>query len=109
MRINQYVAVCTGLSRRAADIAIREQRVTIGGRLAVLGDTDVDKSDIRLDGKLLTPPFKYRYIMLNKPVGYVASRLRQGKSPTLYELLPERYRYLQITGRLDLDSSGLTL
>ena len=47
--------------------------------------------------------------MFNKPVGYVSSRRKQGETPTLYELLPEKYRELKTVGRLDKNSSGLIL
>lgn len=46
---------------------------------------------------------------MNKPVGYVCSRKRQGENPTIYELLPEKYQKLKTVGRLDKDSSGLIL
>ena len=49
------------------------------------------------------------YLILNKPRGYVSSRKRQGDTPTLYELLPEKLRVLKTVGRLDKDSSGLIL
>jgi pseudouridine synthase len=35
--------------------------------------------------------------------------VRQASEPTLYELLPDQYRALRITGRLDKESSGLIL
>ena len=47
--------------------------------------------------------------MMNKPVGYVCSRKRQGDVPTIYELLPEQYQKLKTVGRLDKESSGLLL
>ncbi len=51
----------------------------------------------------------YVYLGINKPVGYVCSRRRQGDTPTVFELLPEKYRNLKTVGRLDKDSSGLLL
>ncbi len=51
----------------------------------------------------------YVYLGINKPVGYVCSRRRQGDTPTIFELLPEKYRNLKTVGRLDKDSSGLLL
>ena len=56
-------------------------------------------------------PFQtdYLYIAFHKPVGYVCSRRAQGSAPTLYDLLPAKYRHLKTVGRLDKDSSGLIL
>ena len=108
MRINKFVAQASGLSRRAADEAIKAGRVTINGQPAELGD-DVDGEQfIRLDDRLLALSEDPETIMLNKPTGYVCSRDGQG-SLTVYDLLPARFGKLKLIGRLDKDSSGLIL
>lgn len=109
MRINQYVAAASGMSRRQADTAISDGRVTLDDRTATLGDTVSDKAKVELDGQPLAPLHTHTYIMLNKPAGYVSSRVRQGDEPTLYELLPPGHRTLRTAGRLDRQSSGLIL
>jgi len=110
MRINQFVAGAGGLSRRNADAAISAGRVTVAGRTATLGETvAADAGDISLDGRLLKAPATSICIMLNKPAGYISSRTRQGKTPTVYELLPTGLQNLRLAGRLDRDSSGLLL
>lgn len=108
MRINKFIALASGLSRRAADRSISEGRVRIDGRPASLGDNADESSKILLDGKLLSLPDQTTTIMLNKPVGYVCSRDGQG-SPTIYDLVPEDFKKLKSIGRLDKDSSGLIL
>lgn len=108
MRLNKYIAQATGMSRRAADAVISEQRVRINESFAALGQ-EVDTNDhVTLDGTVLTLPSHHMTIMLNKPVGYVCSRDGQGSS-TIYDLLPKRYHHLKPIGRLDKDSSGLLL
>lgn len=109
MRINRFIAMATGLSRRAADAAVAAGRVGIDGRPAVLGDIAETGNVVTLDNKPVTLPDGFRLVMLNKPVGYVSSRTRQGSDPTLYQLLPRPMRALRIAGRLDRDSSGLIL
>jgi 23S rRNA pseudouridine2605 synthase len=109
VRINQFVAGATGLSRRAADTAITAGRVIVDGKVAKLGQTVTDSASVTLDGQPITLTTTHTYIMLNKPAGYVASRVRQGDDPTLYDLLPPDYRKLRTVGRLDRDSSGLIL
>jgi 23S rRNA pseudouridine2605 synthase len=109
MRINQFVAASSGLSRRAADAAIADGRITVAGRPAQLGETISDTASVQLDGQALTLPATNHYVMLNKPVGYVSSRARQGRTPTVYDLLPPELRNLRLAGRLDRDSSGLLL
>jgi 23S rRNA pseudouridine2605 synthase len=108
MRINQFIARATGLSRRAADKAIREGRVTFNQKLANLGDVVQTDDTVTLDGRRITPSVKTTTIVLNKPRGYVVSRDGQG-SKTIYELLPSQYHDLKPIGRLDKDSSGLLL
>jgi 23S rRNA pseudouridine2605 synthase len=109
IRINQFVASATGLSRRAADAAIAEGRITLAGRRATLGETLARDAEVLMDGRPLTPATTHTYIMFNKPAGYVSSRVRQGPSPTLYDLLPAEYHTLRTVGRLDRDSNGLIL
>ena len=108
-RANKYLAHTTGLSRREADTAIASGRVTINGKLAELGSHIEPHDTVAFDGKVLNAQTDYTYIQLNKPVGYVCSRKRQGDTPTIYELLPQQYRALKPVGRLDKDSSGLIL
>lgn len=108
MRINKFVALATGVSRRAADTAIAEGRVMVNNELPAMG-YDVRKDDIvSLDGNILEADINAVIILLNKPVGYVVSRNGQG-SKTIYDLLPAKYHGLKPVGRLDKDSSGLIL
>lgn len=108
MRINQFIARATGLSRRAADLAVSQDRVLINGRPAAAGDTVSPEDKVTLDGKQLQLPNTYTIVLLNKPVGYVCSRDGQGNL-TIYELLPKKLHNLKPVGRLDKDSSGLLL
>lgn len=108
-RINKFLAHATGLSRREVDAAVQSGRVTINGIKASLGAHVNNGDTVQLDNKPVHTNTAYTYLLLNKPVGYVCSRRRQGDTPTIYELLPERYRALKPVGRLDKDSSGLLL
>jgi len=108
MRINKYIASSTGLSRRAADLAISQKRVTINGQAATLGSNVHDQDLVLFNGRRLGLPASTQTILLNKPVGYVCSRDGQGSS-TIYDLLPKELHHLKSIGRLDKDSSGLIL
>lgn len=108
MRINRFVAQATGMSRRAADEAVRSGKVLINHKPAELGSEIKPTDEVTLDGKKLKPASKHKTIMLNKPYGYVCSRNGQG-SKTVYELLPIQYHTLKPVGRLDKDTSGLLL
>lgn len=109
IRLNKFLAEQLGLSRRQADDAIAAGRVQISGQTAVLGARVKPSDTIIFDDQPVAKTVKYIYLGLNKPVGYVCSRKRQGDIPTIYELLPPKYQQLKTVGRLDKDSSGLIL
>ena len=116
IRLNKFLAERLGISRRQADdlIAKGKIKVSVGGdktgtKIPILG-AQIDKSDeVWYNGKIVPHSVGFSYIAMNKPVGYVCSRRRQGNTPTIYELLPNKYKKLKTVGRLDKDSSGLIL
>jgi len=108
-RLNKHLALILGVSRREADDLIDQHRVMINGTIALLGARFFDSDKITVNGKEIKNKVKYQHLVLNKPVGYVCSRKKQGENPTIYELLPEKYHNLKPVGRLDLHSSGIVL
>lgn len=109
VRLNKFLAERLGISRRQADDAIAAGDVLVNGVVAEVGKR-VDKNDkVCYNGSIIDNAVGYVYIGVNKPVGYVCSKRRQGDFPTIYELLPEKYQDLKTVGRLDRDSSGLIL
>ena len=107
MRINQFIALATGMSRRAADKVIADGRIYVNGSIGRTGQQILDSDKVTLDNKPIAVS-KTATIILNKPVGYVCSRAGQG-SQTIYDLLPAKLHSLKAVGRLDQDSSGLIL
>lgn len=109
IRLNKHLALVLGISRRQADDLIAGKKVKINDNLAILGARFNKGDKITVDNKLITEKTEFIYLTMNKPTGYVCSRRQQGKTPTIYELLPEKYHNLKTVGRLDRDSSGLIL
>lgn len=107
IRINQFVAKSTGVSRRNADELIQNGRIRVNGQKAQTGQQVSSEDEITLDGTRLAEK-EVKTIIFNKPIGYVCSRRKQGDDPTIYELLPE-FEHLNPVGRLDKDSSGLMI
>ena len=107
-RLNKFVALALGVSRRQADELIEQGRVTVNDQPAKLGQRITATDIIRYDNKRLTAQ-THQLILLHKPVGYLCSRASQGGVPTIYELLPTSLHRLKPVGRLDKDSSGLIL
>ena len=107
-RLNKFVALALGVSRRQADELIEQGTVTVNDQPAKLGQRVTTTDIIRHDNKQLTAQ-THQLILLHKPVGYLCSRTSQGGVPTIYELLPKDLHHLKPVGRLDKDSSGLIL
>ena len=101
-------------SRRAAEELIRAGRVTIGDRVAVLGDRVEQRGrgteTVRVDGEPIVQTAPALYVLLNKPSGHVTTRSDPEGRPTVMDLLPERWRgRLKPVGRLDYRTEGLLL
>jgi 23S rRNA pseudouridine2605 synthase len=108
MRINKFIALASGMSRRAADAAIEKGRVLVNGQPPTPGQDITDTDAVTLSGRELHAPETTKTIMFNKPAGVVVSRDGQG-SRTVYDLLPPQFSQLKPVGRLDKNSSGLLL
>ncbi len=109
MRLDQFVANSTALTRKDARQAIKAGRVHIDGTPCKSPSTKIDTdAGITLDGQRCALPGE-RYLMLNKPAG-VVSATRDSDHPTALDLLPPELRpNLHIAGRLDADTTGLLL
>ena len=108
MRLNKFVALSLGVSRRKADELIEQGKILVNGDRAVLG-RQISQSDTALYNSRELHIQPKKLILLYKPVGYLCSRASQGGAPTIYELLPTSLHHLKPVGRLDKDSSGLIL
>ena len=107
-RLNKFVALSLGVSRRKADELIEKGKIIVDSQPARLGQQISEVNHVSYNGNSLKIQYK-KIIALNKPVGYLCSRASQGGVPTIYELLPKSLHHLKPVGRLDKDSSGLIL
>ncbi len=62
-----------------------------------------------MDGRPIAAPARHRYVLLNKPAGYVTTRRDPEGRPVVMDLLPDALRHLAPVGRLDVDTEGLLL
>lgn len=109
MRLNKFIALHTGVSRREADLMIEKGEVSVNDQTAILGAQVSEDDTVKINNEPLSHDTEYVYLALNKPVGYVCSRRSQGDNQTIYDILPSEYHPLKTVGRLDRDSSGLIL
>lgn len=110
-RIQKVLARAGVASRRKAEGLIAEGRVTVNGRVAILGDkVDPEVDHLKVDGKRIEPRSELRYLLLNKPVGVMSTKSDPEGRPTVMDLVPERYRKALVpVGRLDFNTEGLLL
>ena len=112
VRLQKYFSDCGLMSRRAAEAEISEGRVTVNGVPAVLGDKIDPASDIvEYRGSRVLPRADkpHRYLMLNKPRGYVTTLQDEKGRRTVADLVRSEGIRLYPVGRLDMDSEGLLL
>jgi 23S rRNA pseudouridine2605 synthase len=110
LRLNKILAQAGLTSRRGGDRLIVDGRVAVNGLVtrspATLADPELD--DVTVDGKSLPPAEGKRYVLLNKPRGYVTSlRDPQGR-PVVADLVAREVRLYPV-GRLDWDVEGALL
>ncbi len=96
-------------SRRVAETLISQGRVSVNGvTVSALGSkADPSRDDIRVDGRRLPKAERTRYILLNKPVGFVTTRSDPQRRRTVIDLIADVREYVYPVGRLDYDTEGL--
>ena len=109
-RVQKILSQAGVASRRASEQLMLEGRVTVNGTTVRELGTKADPAadDIRVDGRRVKLPERHRYVLLNKPRGYVTTRSDPHKRPTVVDLIGAR-EYIYPVGRLDFDSEGLLI
>jgi 23S rRNA pseudouridine2605 synthase len=110
-RLQKILARAGIASRRKAEELIAGGLVTINGTVASLGDkADPAVDSVKVDGRRVPPPVPQRYLLLNKPPGYVSTVSDPEGRPTVLDLVPPALRKALVpVGRLDFQSEGLLL
>jgi 23S rRNA pseudouridine2605 synthase len=108
-RLQKILASAGYGSRRSCEDLIVSGRVTVNGEVAHLGSkADIQKDQIKLDGKIIKPPETLHYIALYKPRGVLSTVSAPDPRPTVRDLVPVEGSLFPV-GRLDVDSEGLIL
>ena len=103
-------------SRREIEAMIAENRVSVDGKMATLGDRiDVHSGvKVRIDGRIINLQQAQkevcRVLMYYKPEGELCTRSDPEGRPTVFDRLPRLNgaRWIAV-GRLDINTSGLLL
>lgn len=111
IRLQKFFTDMGIMSRRASEKVIEAGNVKVNGQIAKLGDkVDPENDTIVYNGKVIKPSSeKKRYIMLNKPLGYVTTTSDEKGRETVLTLVKEVGERLYPVGRLDMYSEGLLI
>jgi 23S rRNA pseudouridine2605 synthase len=111
IRLQKILSSAGVASRRAAEKLMAEGRVSVNGTTIFELGTKADpaKDDIRVDGRRIKSAERPRYILLNKPRGYISTRSDEKRRKTVLDLLEGVREYVYPIGRLDYDTEGLLL
>lgn len=107
MRLNQAIQQTGLCSRRKADEWINEGRITVDGKVAVLGMSIDEDSVICLDGVEIKKTQDWVTLLYNKPLG-IECTTDQSIPNNIIDAIGYPQRIFPI-GRLDKDSQGLIL
>lgn len=109
LRLQVFLAHAGVASRRASEEIITSGRVTVNGIVVTEMGTKVLPTDkIEVDGKAVSLEEQKRYVLLNKPEGFVCSSSDEKGRKVAADLLKEKYtERLYNIGRLDMFSRGI--
>lgn len=108
-RINKYIALSTGCSRRKAEEYVRSGYVKVNGKTIYNLATKVvyGVDEVKMHDKELLPRY-FVYYALNKPVGYASTRSDPFAPQKVVDLVPQHPQTFPV-GRLDKKSEGLII
>src|SRR6185295_1882576 len=100
-RLQKIISQAGVASRRAAERLMTDGRVSVNGAIVrELGTkADASRDDIRVDGRRVKPAARHRYLLLNKPRGYVTTRSDPERRPTVLDLIEGVREYVYPVGR----------
>ena len=110
-RLQKIISQSGLLSRRKAELLIKQGRVTLNGRQAIIGEkADPNCDHILVDGRDLPKKLNHKVFLLNKPYGVISSCQDTHGRKTILNFLPSHLRCgIYPVGRLDFDSRGAIL
>jgi len=108
MRVQRALARAGVASRRAAEELIREGRVRVNGKVALIGSkVDPDKQKITVNGRAIRMVAR-RWLAFHKPMGVVTTADDEAGRRTVFDFIPNPAG-LTYVGRLDVNTTGLLL
>lgn len=107
IRLQKFLSEAGVASRRKAEEMIRNGLVKVNGSVAQIGDTvDPKRDTVVIKGKKIRKETSLRYILLNKPRGYVTTTDDELGRKCVLELVTDIKERIYPVGRLDRVSEG---
>ena len=107
IRLQKFLSEAGIASRRKAEEMIRSGLVKVNGKIANIGDSVDPKTDsVSVGGKKVKKENSLRYILLNKPRGYVTTTDDDLGRKCVLELVSGVKERIYPVGRLDRISEG---
>jgi len=111
IRLDRFISERGELTRSQIKELAAKGQIRVNGAVVKKSDTkiDPDRDEVEVQGSRLSAE-RHRYILLNKPAGYVSST-EEHDGPSVMELVPPEMRTKNMfpAGRLDKDSLGALL
>ena len=110
-RLQKILSAAGVASRRLSEELIAQGRVSVNGKTVTELGTKADPAvdEIKVDGRRIKSEQRRRYVLLNKPRGYITTRSDPQGRPTVMDLMKGVKEYIYPVGRLDYDSEGLLI
>ena len=110
IRLNKYISNAGVCSRREADVLIQTGVVSVNGKIVTELGYKIQPSDvIQYDGETINAE-KKRYVLLNKPKGFITTMDDPRGRKTVMTLVSKACRErIYPVGRLDRETTGLLL
>lgn len=108
IRLNKYLAEHGVCSRRDADKLIENGKVTVNGKIAIMGQRVTEEDNVSVDGRLLGQRDTKVVLRYYKPIGVTCTERDEYAKYKITDVVkyPIRVTY---AGRLDKESEGLLI
>ncbi len=111
VRLQKYLASAGVASRRKSEELILDGRVSVNGKIVTELGTKIEtnRDKVTVDDELVKTENRKRYILLNKPEGYISASKDQYDNLSVLHLIDGIKERMFTVGRLDKDTTGALL
>ena len=103
VRLQKFLASCGIASRRKCEELILAGKVEVNGKVVnELGTkVNIQKDEVKYNGKIIKPEEEKIYILLNKPIGYVTTVKEQFGRDKVTDLVKQNKRIVPVGRHLE--------